>query len=130
MTPDKDDDGTPRPCCNSYFESFAAIRDALVRVREATEERLVELAEKDQNFASWRDAYSIALGKGANTISNGIAIDWNSTAALGTGTAARRFASFRMCFVQRILLHVRALLHLQPAIGNNKRKNARRVSAV
>ena len=49
VTPDEDDDGTPPDeipavCCNSYFASFRAIQDALVRLKVATEERLAELA--------------------------------------------------------------------------------------
>ena len=94
VTPDEDDDGTPpdeipASCCNSYFASFKAIQDALLRLKAATEERLAELMEKDPNFAAWKDAYSIALGKGANVTSNGTAIGWNSTAASGNGTAGK-----------------------------------------
>jgi len=94
VTPDDGDDGTPpdepeKPCCNSYFASFAAIRDALVRLKDATEERLADLVEKDPDFAAWKETYSIALGKGASPASNGIAIGWNSTAGSGTGTGAK-----------------------------------------
>ena len=94
VTPDDGDDGTPpdepeKPCCNSYFTSFAAIRDALVRLKDATEVRLADLVEKDPDFAAWKEAYSIALGKGASPASNGIAIGWNSTAGSGTGTGAK-----------------------------------------
>lgn len=44
VTPDEYDDGTPPeelpvPCCNSYFASFRAIRDALARVKDAVDER-------------------------------------------------------------------------------------------
>ena len=44
VTPDEDDDGTPpdeipASCCNSYFASFRAIRDALARVKAAVDER-------------------------------------------------------------------------------------------
>ena len=94
VTPDEEDDGTPadegeRPSCNSYFASFRNIIDALGRLKTATEERLVALSEKDPNFAEWKEAYSIGLGKGASPASNGIAIGWNSTAGSGTGTGAR-----------------------------------------
>ena len=94
VTPDEEDDGTPadegeRPSCNSYFASFRNIIDALGRLKTATEERLVALSEKDPNFAAWKEAYSIGLGKGASPASNGIAIGWNATAGSGTGTGAR-----------------------------------------
>ena len=94
VTPDEEDDGTPadegeRPSCNSYFASFRNIIDALGRLKAATEERLVALSEKDPNFAAWKEAYSIGLGKGASPASNGIAIGWNATAGSGTGTGAR-----------------------------------------
>ena len=94
VTPDEEDDGTPadegeRPSCNSYFASFRNIIDALGRLKTATEERLVALSEKDPNFAAWKEAYSIGLGKGASPASNGIAIGWNSTAGSGTGTGSR-----------------------------------------
>ena len=94
VTPDEDDDGTPpdempASCCNSYFASFRAIQDALVRLKAATEERLADMTENDPNFAAWREAYSIGLGKGASPASNGIAIGWNSTAGSGTGTGSR-----------------------------------------
>ena len=44
VTPDEYDDGTPPeelpvPCCNSYFASFRAIRDAIGRVKDAVDER-------------------------------------------------------------------------------------------
>lgn len=44
VTPDDGDDGSPpddlpAPCCNSYFASFKAIRDALARVKDAVDER-------------------------------------------------------------------------------------------
>ena len=44
VTPEEYDDGTPPdelpvPCCNSYFASFRAIRDALGRVKDAVDER-------------------------------------------------------------------------------------------
>ena len=44
VTPDDGDDGTPPeelpvPCCNSYFASFRAIRNALARVKDAVDER-------------------------------------------------------------------------------------------
>lgn len=94
VTPDGEDDGTSadegeRPSCNSYFASFRNIKDAVLRVRDAMIERIDELAEKDPNFAAWKDAYTIGLGKGASPASNGIAIGWNSTAGTGTGTGAR-----------------------------------------
>ena len=94
VTPDEEDDGMPadegeRPSCNSYFASFRNIIDALGRLKTATEERLVALSEKDPNFAAWKEAYSIGLGKGASPASNGIAIGWNATAGSGTGTGAR-----------------------------------------
>ena len=94
VTPDEEDDGTPAdegepPTCNSYFASFRNIIDALGRLKTATEERLVALSEKDPNFAAWKEAYSIGLGKGASPASNGIAIGWNSTAGSGTGTGAK-----------------------------------------
>ncbi len=94
VTPDEEDDGTPadegeRPSCNSYFASFRNIIDALGRLKAATEERLVALSEKDPNFAAWKEAYSIGLGKGASPASNGIAIGWNATAGSGTGTGAK-----------------------------------------
>ena len=49
VTPDEEDDGTPpdeipASCCNSYFASFKAIQDALLRLKAATEGRLAELA--------------------------------------------------------------------------------------
>ena len=49
VTPEEDDDGTPpdempASCCNSYFSSFRAIQDALIRLKTATEGRLAELA--------------------------------------------------------------------------------------
>ena len=94
VSPDADDDGTPPdelppPSCNSYFASFTAIQDALGRLKAATEERLADMTENDPNFAAWREAYSIGLGKGASPASNGIAIGWNSTAGSGTGTGSR-----------------------------------------
>ncbi len=94
VTPDEEDDGTPadegeRPSCNSYFASFRNIIDALGRLKTATEERLVALSEKDPNFAAWKEAYSIGLGKGSSPASNGIAIGWNATAGSGTGTGAK-----------------------------------------
>ena len=94
VTPDADDDGTPSdemppPSCNSYFASFRAIQDALGRLKAATEERLADMTENDPNFAAWKEAYSIGLGKGASPASNGIAIGWNATAGSGTGTGAR-----------------------------------------
>ena len=94
VTPDAEDDGTPPnemppPSCNSYFASFTAIQDALGRLKAATEERLADMTENDPNFAAWREAYSIGLGKGASPASNGIAIGWNSTAGSGTGTGSR-----------------------------------------
>ena len=93
VTPDAGDDGTPpeerpAPCCNSYFASFRAMQDALVRLKAATEERLADMTEDDPNFAAWREAYSIGLGKGASTASNGIAIGWNSKAGTGAGTGS------------------------------------------
>ena len=44
VTPEEYDDGTPPdelpvPCCNSYFASFRAIRDAIGRVKDAVDER-------------------------------------------------------------------------------------------
>ena len=94
VTPEEDDDGTPpdeipASCCNSYFASFKAIQDALVRLKTATEERLAELAEKDPDFAAWKASCSISLGKGADVTSNGIAIGWNSSAGAGTGTGSK-----------------------------------------
>ena len=95
VTPDTDDDGegapdVARPCCNSYFDSFKAIRDALVRLKDATDARLVDLAEGDPKFKAWlEESYSLGIGKGANSVSNGVAIGWNSSAGAGTGTGSK-----------------------------------------
>jgi len=95
VTPDADDDGegapdVARPCCNSYFDSFKAIRDALVRLKDATDARLVDLAEGDPKFKAWlEESYSLGIGKGANSVSNGVAIGWNSSAGAGTGTGSK-----------------------------------------
>lgn len=72
---------------NSYFASFRAIQDSIGRLKAATEERLADMTENDPNFAAWKEAYSIGLGKGASPASNGIAIGWNSTAGSVTTTS-------------------------------------------
>lgn len=94
VTPDDGDDGTPPdnlpvPCCNSYFASFRAIRDALARVKAATEERLADMTENDPNFAAWKDACAVSIGKGASTVSNGVAIGWSAMSGAGSGTAGK-----------------------------------------
>ena len=90
LTPSEDDDdeasdGETKPCCNSYFSSFQNIRDALVRVREATVARLAASAEVDPTFAEWRGgAYAINIGQSAKVTSNGVAIGWGSGAGAAT----------------------------------------------
>ena len=90
LTPDTEDDAAAsesetRPCCNSYFESFRNIHEALVRVKEATAERIAASAEVDPTFAEWRGgAYNINIGQSAKVTSNGVAIGWGSGAGAAT----------------------------------------------
>lgn len=94
VTPDEEDDGTPpgegeRPCCNSYFSSFRNVRDALERLKAATEERLVALTEKDPTFAEWKNgANSINVGANSSAASNGVAVGSGASSVAGTGTGA------------------------------------------
>lgn len=95
VTPDTEDDGAPpegreRPCCNSYFTSFGNVKEALERLKAATEERLEALTEKDPNFTAWKDgAWSINAGANSKVTSNGIAIGAGAVAASATGAYAR-----------------------------------------
>ena len=64
VTPEEYDDGTPPeelpvPCCNSYFASFRNIRDALLRVRDATAERIDETKETVEFAGAFASFFAI-----------------------------------------------------------------------
>ena len=83
VTPEEGDDGTPpddlpAPCCNSYFASFRAIRDALARVKEAVDERNVSPGARGFELVT------PTVTDGTATLVNGAA---NAVALDGTAVA-------------------------------------------
>ena len=78
VPPDTEDAGPPAddsepPCCNSYFTSFANVKAALEKLKDATAERLEALTEKGPTFTAWKDgAWSINVGSNSKVTSSGV----------------------------------------------------------
>ena len=101
VTPDDGDDGTPPEelpvsCCNSYFASFRAIRDALVRVKDAVGER--NASSGGGGFALVAPAVSDGTATLVDRAVNAIALDGTALAFAFPAAIAGQGRSFVVRF--------------------------------
>lgn len=102
VTPEEGDDGTspddlPAPCCNSYFASFRAIRDALARVKDAVDER--NASPGGGGFALVAPAVSGGTATLVNGAANAIALDGTAVALAFPAAIDGQGRSFVVRFV-------------------------------
>ena len=102
VTPDDGDDGSPpddlpAPCCNSYFASFRAIRDALARVKAAVDERNASPGGGGLDLVT--PAVSDGTATLVNRAVNAVALDGAAVALAFPAAVAGQGRSFVVRFV-------------------------------